>query len=287
MEKTMQTLEMLLQKGITRLQAAEIEEAALDAWYLMEYYFQMSRVQYFMNLNSAPTKEQAADYVALIERRATHVPLQHITGKQEFMGFSFQVNEHVLIPRQDTEVLVEELLKVCDGKSVLDMCTGSGCIILSLVKLCKLKAAVAADLSREALWIAQENAASLEAEVTWLQSNLFEQVTGTFDVIVSNPPYIKTEVVEQLMPEVKNHEPRMALDGREDGLYFYNKIIEAAPKYLAPKGLLYFEIGHDQGEAVKQRMESKGFWEVKVVQDLAGLDRVVYGKWKSYLEKEK
>lgn len=272
------TVKELLCWGEESLVKASIKEAKLDAWYLMEYSFPIDRVSFLMNSSKDATAEQIEKYKQLIKKRAEHIPLQHLTGVQEFMGYPFKVNENVLIPRQDTEVLVEEVLKSARGKKVLDMCTGSGCIVISISKLGNPERAVGVDISKTALEVAKENAASLEADVTFVESNLFEQVEGTFDIIVSNPPYIESAEVDKLMPEVKDHEPRLALDGTEDGLYFYRKIIEEADRYLTEDGQIFFEIGYNQGEAVSELLKAKGYKEVRVIKDLPGLDRVVTGK---------
>ncbi|MCR4803438.1 MAG: peptide chain release factor N(5)-glutamine methyltransferase [Lachnospiraceae bacterium] len=273
------TIEALLQDGIQKLRQAEVMDAELDAMYLLEDIFHIKRVDYLLNRQMEVTAKQQEAYMHNIDIRATHVPLQHILGTQEFMGLDFFVNEHVLIPRQDTEVLVEETMKYAKGKRVLDVCTGSGCIILSLCKLCDLKEAVGVDLSTEALKVANQNKENLGCDVTFVESDLFSNVEGTFDVIVSNPPYIASDVIEGLMPEVKEHEPRMALDGGVTGLDFYEKIIEQSGNYLADQGHLLFEIGYDQGKPVKEMMEQSGFKDCRVLKDLAGLDRVVAGVW--------
>lgn len=273
------TIEALLQDGIQKLRQAEVMDAELDAMYLLEDIFHIKRVDYLLNRQMEVTAKQQEAYMHNIDIRATHVPLQHILGTQEFMGLDFFVNEHVLIPRQDTEVLVEETMKYAKGKRVLDVCTGSGCIILSLCKLCDLKEAVGVDLSTEALKVANQNKENLGCDVTFVESDLFSNVEGTFDVIVSNPPYIASDVIEGLMLEVKEHEPRMALDGGVTGLDFYEKIIEQSGNYLADQGHLLFEIGYDQGKAVKEMMEQSGFKDCRVLKDLAGLDRVVAGVW--------
>ena len=218
-------------------------------------------------------------YLACIEKRSKRIPLSHITNSRDFYGYTFFVNENVLIPRQETEVLVEEALKVCKGKRVLDLCTGSGCIIISLAKEGNLKEAVGVDISKQALEVATKNAVDLEAEVLFLHSDLFEQVEGTFDVIVSNPPYIPTLEIEELMPEVRLHEPMLALDGTADGLAFYRKIINEAKRYLNKGGSVLFEIGHDQGDAVKNLFLEAEFEDVTVIQDLTGRDRVVTARY--------
>ena len=224
------------------------------------------------------TEEQKTQYKYFVEERAKRIPLQHLTKEQEFMGLSFEVNEHVLIPRQDTEVLVETVLEdLEENMRVLDICTGSGCILISLLKIMRGVKGVGVDISEEALEVARRNAQKHDTEAVFIQSDLFENVEGTYDVIVSNPPYIKTEEIEKLEEEVKLHDPMLALDGKEDGLYFYRKIIKESRKYLKRNGKLYFEIGNTQGEEVKTLMEEEGFANVKIKKDLAGLDRVVCG----------
>lgn len=274
----MKTIEELLRNGESRLKDAYIEDAKLDAWYLMEYCFHMSRVSFLLDRNKPVSEEKEREYITLIEKRKSHIPLQHITGEQEFMGYSFYVNEHVLIPRQDTEILVEEIVPYASGKKILDMCTGSGCILISLSKEVDLQAGVGADISSEALKVAKKNAVRNQSEVRFVQSDLFTQINETFDIIVSNPPYIESREVDCLMPEVRLHEPRIALDGMEDGLYFYKKIIEQSVFHLNQGGRIFFEIGYNQGEAVSRLLEEAGYSEIKVKKDLAQLDRVVSAK---------
>lgn len=272
------TLKEAYEYGQKRLADAEIDDAVLDAWYLLEHVTGISRALYFLRMNEEMSEENEVQYKEYLETRANHIPLQHITGVQEFMGYEFNVNEHVLVPRQDTEVLVEEALKVIKpDMEVLDMCTGSGCIIISLMKFAKQISGTAVDISEEALKVAKSNADKLDAAVEFIRSDLFEEVKGQYDLIVSNPPYIRTAVIEELKEEVKFHDPFLALDGKEDGLFFYRKIVKDSLNYLKPNGRLYFEIGHDQGENVKNLMEEAGFKEVFVKKDLAGLDRVVCG----------
>ena len=217
-------------------------------------------------------------YGALIEKRSAHIPLQHITGEQEFMGLPFYVNEYVLVPRQDTECLVELAMDYVKGKKVLDMCTGSGCIAVSLMLLGKTLECHAVDVSKEALEVAKRNIERNHAVVTLVESNLFEKVTEEYDVIVSNPPYIPPKVIEELSEEVKEHEPRLALDGGEDGLDFYRRITRECKEYLSESGFLFYEIGCEQAADVMKIMQNEGFCEVKCQKDYAGNDRVVYGK---------
>lgn len=284
-QKTL-TLKQLYKVGTVKLAEEGIEEFSLDAWYLLEYVTGVSKAMYFAEPERAVSEENADRYIDCIRRRAAHIPLQHITGEQEFMGYPFCVNEHVLIPRQDTEILVEEAIQVMRPKmKVLDMCTGSGCIVLSILKMCREKyymtdlQGIGADVSEEALKVARENGRRLEVSVTWIQSDLFAKIPEEekYDVIVSNPPYIETAVIDTLQEEVRLHDPYIALDGKEDGLYFYRRIISEAGKYLKTQGKLMFEIGCDQAEAVEELMKNAGYEQITVKKDLAGLDRVVYG----------
>lgn len=273
------------EQGCRTLQAAGIEEAALDARLLLEAVCGTERNDLLVHGEQPVAPEAEEKYLNWIRQRAEHIPLQQLTGEQGFMGLTFSVNEHVLIPRQDTEILVEEVLKeLHDGMRVLDMCTGSGCILLSLLHYSNDCEGLGVDLSAEALEVAGRNVLKVltpeKAEhAHFLQSDLFEKVEGKFEIIVSNPPYIASAEVEKLMPEVRDHEPRMALDGTEDGLYFYRRIIEEAGKHLVSSGMLFFEIGYDQGQAVSELMRTEGYCDVQVVQDYAGLDRVVFGTY--------
>ena len=273
------------EQGCRTLQAAGIEEAALDARLLLEAVCGTDRNDLLVHGEQPVSPEAEEKYLNWIRQRAEHIPLQQLTGEQDFMGLTFSVNEHVLIPRQDTEILVEEVLKeLHDGMRVLDMCTGSGCILLSLLHYSNDCEGLGVDLSAEALEVAGRNVLKVltpeKAEhAHFLQSDLFEKVEGKFEIIVSNPPYIASAEVEKLMPEVRDHEPRMALDGTEDGLYFYRRIIEEAGKHLVSSGMLFFEIGCDQGQAVSELMRTEGYCDVQVVQDYAGLDRVVFGTY--------
>jgi len=276
------TLREAYEYGQEQLKKVEIEDATVDAWYLLEYVTGITRAMYFLDMNKMLSAEEERQYCEYVATREKHVPLQHITGVQEFMGLEFCVNEHVLVPRQDTEVLVENVLQMLrPGMHVLDMCTGSGCILISLLKLCSFAdvSGVGADVSEEALKVARKNAENLGVDVTFLHSDLFSKVEGQYDVIVSNPPYIRTSVIEGLKEEVKCHDPFIALDGKEDGLYFYRRIVAESSKYLKKGGKLYFEIGHDQGDDVSGLMRDAGFSDVTVKKDLAGLDRVVFGAY--------
>ena len=273
-------------KGMDALTQVGIEEASWDARLLLEHVCGTDRNYLLVHGDQEVDPKKEETYFGMIDMRAKRIPLQHITGVQNFMGLDFFVNEHVLIPRQDTEILVEEVLRqMSDGSRILDMCTGSGCILTSLLHYSNWCEGVGADLSGNALEVAKKNADTLLANKSpqpvyrFIQSNLFENVDGKYDIIVSNPPYIRSDVIETLMPEVKEHEPRMALDGTQDGLYFYRKITEKSREYLKRGGMLYYEIGHDQADEVSEIMRLNGFLDVQVVKDYAGLDRVVYGNW--------
>lgn len=271
----------LIAQAAKRLSDAGVPEPELDAKILFLEAFHMDQVHFLMNRMRPLTEEQRTQqetYEAMIDRRSARVPLQQILGSQEFMGLTFRVTPDVLIPRQDTETLVEEALKVVKpGMKVLDMCTGSGCIIVSIVHNIPEVEGTATDISKQALLVAKENAKLNQVSVTFERSDLFDNVTGTYDVIVSNPPYIRTGEVVKLMPEVQEFEPMEALDGKEDGLYFYRKIIKECKAYLKPGGHILFEIGYDQGEAVSGLLKEAGFKNVTVIKDLAHNDRVVTG----------
>lgn len=285
------TYRELYEYGKCRLAEAGIVEDQLDARLLLEYVCRSDRNELILYADRERSSMEEQFYKMVIEKRASRIPLQHITGEQEFMGLSFQVNEHVLIPRQDTEILVEEAMcHLSDGMRILDLCTGSGCILLSLLKYSNECEGVGIDISEEALKKAQENAQRLHIDAVFLEGDLFDPLADfvsarttdrLFDMIVSNPPYIETAEIDTLMPEVREHEPVCALDGGEDGLQFYRKILAKAPEYMRKGAVLLFEIGCGQGDAVVHLMQETGFVEVEVLQDYAGLDRVVCGMKRS------
>lgn len=266
--------------GKKRLEEAGVEEAVLDARLLLEYVCGTDRNTLLAHGDREIPEEEGRRYEECVARREKRVPLQHITGEQEFMGLTFLVNENVLIPRQDTEILVEEVLKdLHDGMSILDMCTGSGCILLSLLQYSNDCQGTGTDISKNALEVARENGRRLGKTPTFLESDLFEAVEGRYDVIVSNPPYIPTGEIPTLMREVREYEPEEALDGKEDGLYFYREIVRQAGGYLNRGGRLFFEIGCGQAAQVAALLENAGYKEIEVVKDFAGLDRVVSGTY--------
>lgn len=279
--------------GAEKLKNAGVPEAELDARLLLEAVCHTTRNDMLLYPDKEVDEKQRENYVNYIQKREQRIPLQYILGRQEFMGMEFYVNKDVLIPRQDTEILVEEAMKhLHDGMHILDVCTGSGCILISLLHYSNDCQGVGIDISEAALAVAKENAARLlednkeehmgdQQKISFWKGDLFDALPemNKFDIIVSNPPYIETKVLETLEPEVSHHEPLFALDGKEDGLYFYRRIVENASKYLHRDGMLFFEIGYNQAEPVTQLMKDKGFIEVNVKKDYAGLDRVVYGTY--------
>lgn len=360
------TYEGLYHWGRGELLSAEITEAQLDARLLLESVCGTGRNDLLVHGDRAVDAEKQAAYERLIAGRKKRIPLQQLTGVQEFMGLEFLVDRHVLIPRQDTEILVEEVLKnLYDGMRILDLCTGSGCILISLLHYSNDCEGVGADISPEALAVARKNARKLlgpktcaegessvgkgtedtremgcgeecaenasvlcgredsvgdvpapsygkgypgkvpglynrngavgnamawrddeggaagagdrDGRISFVQGDLFEKVEGKFDIIVSNPPYIPSGVIGTLMPEVREHEPLEALDGGEDGLSFYRRIVEECRPHLCGGGMLFLEIGYDQAADVRKLMEDAGFLEINVVKDYGGLDRVVCG----------
>lgn len=277
----MESYRELLDFGKKYLREKKIENSHLDAWLLMEHVCKISRSWYFIHEEEPVKAQENEDYRELIRKRGEHIPLQQLTHEAYFYGLKFYVDENVLAPRPDTETLVEEVLKELPADrelEILDMCTGSGCILLSILLNREKAIGTGVDLSEKALAVAKRNGQDCQAKAQWICGDLFEKIKGRYDAIVSNPPYIRTSVIQELMEEVRLHEPYMALDGHEDGLFFYRKILNQAGEHLKPGGLLAFEIGYDQGEEVATLMEEKGYIQVRTVKDLAGLDRVVTGR---------
>lgn len=281
------TISGAVREGAKRLKQCGIENADYDSYALLSEINGMDRTCYLMNGSKLLTRVEQERFFDYIERRSSHEPLQHILGRAFFYGHEFKVSPDVLIPRPDTEVLVEQVLKVCtDGMTVVDMCTGSGCILLSIALERKRIRGIGVDISEKALAVAQANKEALapgQADVTLIQSDLFENagkylMEQSVDIVVSNPPYICTEVIDSLSEEVRLHDPVLALDGHEDGLYFYRKITKQAKGFLKPGGWLFYEIGYDQSAAVEALLCKEGYTQVSTVKDLAGLDRVVMGR---------
>ncbi len=272
------TIREMLVDGERRLQQADIPEAKVNAGYLFAHVTGMTKSSFFLRAEEEAEDGWLTEYGHVLELRMTRRPLEYITNETEFMGLPFYVDENVLIPRQDTECLVEEALPYVRGKDVLDLCTGSGCIGISLAVLGGCRSVTLADLSQAALRVARENAHKNQADVLFVQGDLFENIESTYDVIVANPPYIPTAEIGRLMPEVRDYEPLAALDGAEDGLHFYYRIIGESSRYLQFGGRLCFETGYNQGKAVRSYMEHSGYTDVEIKKDLAGLDRIVTGR---------
>ena len=272
------------QSGVKRLHAAGVPEPETDARLLLEFVCGTNYNTLLAHGGTKVSREKEAAYEALIKRREKREPLQLLTGEQDFYGLTFRVNRHVLIPRQDTEILVEYALKrLKSGMELLDMCTGSGCILISLLAMTEEVHGTGADISKEALLAAEENGRRLlteDKQPEWVLGDLFSVLRGRrFDMIVSNPPYIPSSEIVSLMPEVRDFEPVAALNGGGDGLLFYENIVRQSSAYLKQKGWLIFEIGCSQGEAVSGLLKTAGFAEVEIIKDYAGLDRVVAGQW--------
>lgn len=279
MDKVEYSLKGLLTDGTKMLTQAGIDEAELDARYILEYITGLNSAQYFIHSEDIIEKNKAEEFFRLIERRSKRIPLSYVIGTRDFFGLTFKVDENVLIPEQETELLVEEVIKYSEGKSVLDMCTGSGCIAISIALFGKPSKVAASDISEKALEVTRENAKSLKAgEISFIQGDMFENVTDKFDIIVSNPPYIETGEIDELMPEVRDYIPRLALDGDIDGLKFYRIISKEAVKKLNKNGRIFYEIGYNQSRAVASILLENGFTDVKIMKDYSGLDRIVMAK---------
>lgn len=292
------TLENCLRQGINTLQSNNVSDADFDAFALLEYVTGVSKSDFFFKKSDEISDSCYERYIELIERRSKRVPLQHITNRQNFFGYDFYVDSNVLIPRQDTEVLIEKILEVIEANfnveissdiSILDMCTGSGCIAITIYKELIKRGfnidATAVDLSKDALAVTEKNVENLVGIKALnntfhiIESDMFSNINNnrSYDIIVSNPPYIPTRDIEKLEPEVRDYDPIMALDGDTDGLRFYRRIIEESSNYLN-NGFIAFEIGYNQGDDVKSLLEEKGYKDIHIYKDLGGLDRVIIGR---------
>lgn len=274
------TYATLYREGVGQLQAAGVKAANTDARLLLEFVCKTGMNTLFSHPDKEISKEEERLYKEFILRRKNGEPVQYITGEQEFMGLNFKTDPSTLIPRLDTESVVEDALsELHDGMRILDLCTGSGCILLSLLKYSNDCIGIGTDISAKAVELAQLNSQRLGIEATFLQGDLFEGVEGKFDMILSNPPYIESAVIETLDDEVRKFEPMSALDGGEDGLVFYRRIAKEAKRYLKRGAVLIFEIGYNQGESVPGILSEEGYQEIVVKKDLAGLNRTVMAKY--------
>ena len=268
----------LLKYGRDVLSAAGVPDAEADAWQLLSDAVGLDRAGLFLYGTEPAAPEAEERYREMIAARAVRIPLQHITGKAYFMGLEFHSDARTLVPRPDTETLVEAVLaEKPSGGSLLDLCTGSGCIAVSLAKLGQFSAVTASDISEDALIAARENAALNDCkDIRCVKSDLFDAFDGeTFDVITVNPPYIRDAVIGTLMPEVRDHDPYIALSGGEDGLVFYRRLAADSGAHLNPGGRIFMEIGHDQAEAVESLFVAAGFAEIRMMKDLGGNPRVI------------
>lgn len=279
------TILLALQEAKQILKENKIESYALDAQLLLMHSIGFSKIELFTKDTFLLTKQQEQNYNQLIQKRVQGMPTQYLLGHCEFMGLPFIVKEGVLIPRPDTEILVETVLEIYKRKkfqTIMDMCTGTGCIAVSIAYYTDINKIYGIDISACALDVAKKNAASNHVEITFLESNLFESVpielVHQMDAVVSNPPYIPEKEINKLMKEVREYEPHLALNGGKDGLSFYRKIIEDSKQYLKKGGYLFFEIGYNQGKEVSSLLLKKEFTNIEIRQDLAGLDRVVFGQ---------
>ncbi len=264
------------------LKENNFETYCLDVEVLLMNVTNFNKTNLYLNTEYILKDEQFEKFENFFNRRLKNEPIAYIIGKCEFMGIDFLLNKHTLIPRGDTEILVEkgiEIIKENNFKNVIDIGTGSGAIAISLAKYCNVNVD-SLDINIEALNMAKKNATLNNVKVNFIQSNLFENVNNKYDVIVSNPPYIKTDVIQTLEKNVKDYEPILALDGGKSGLDFYEKITNNVYKFLNNGGYLMFEIGYDQAEQVKKIMENNNFSNINILKDLAGLDRVIFGNIK-------
>lgn len=303
-------LKELIKIGQTQLEEAGVADAAIDSKELYCFMMGYDKVSLMMHWQDVLQDNQCEAYFDLIQRRAERVPLQHITEEQEFMGLSFKVNENVLIPRQDTETMVEDAIELVTkgtlrrneylqdkgmkaGAEILDLCCGSGAIGISLASNISKAKVTCSDISESALAVAKENASRNDCKIKFIQSSMFDSKAfeGTFgkkkyDLIISNPPYIESHEIDVLEPEVRDHEPRLALDGGEDGLDFYRMIAEDAWEHLKKNGCIMLEIGYNQKDAVKEILrQTEKYDKIVGLTDLTGKDRIVVASLKTEQKK--
>ncbi len=290
------TVLKIIQWTTEYLRGKGIDNPRLDSEVLLAHLLRLDRVGLYLNFDRPLSRDELSSFREIVKRRGSREPLQYITGHQEFWSLDFKVTPDVLIPRPDTEILVEEALKAVRRETldvrrqnqlpftILDLCTGSGCIAISLAHELKDAVVHAIDASEAALSIARENAEKngVRDRVIFLQGDLYEALTShvsrltSYDLIVSNPPYIKNIDIPNIQPEVRDYEPRMAVDGGTEGLGFYKRIVADAPNHLSPHGWLMVEVGEGQADAVSKMMADTGAFEsISTVKDLAGIERVV------------
>lgn len=279
----LKTISQTFVDGMKRLEEAGIEDAKIDAGIIMEHTLGIDTPSRHVRATERLSEEDVNKFMAMIDERSKRIPLQHLTGHQEFYGLDFVVSKDVLCPRQDTEVLVERVLKDYESEmapKILDLCTGSGCVLITLLKSLSFANGTGVDISAPAIEIAKENTKLNGVNARFLEGDLYSPIPEgeKFDIITANPPYIPSDIIEKLMPEVRDHEPRQALDGGKDGLDYYRRLAKESQKYLSSGGKLYMEIGYDQGPSVTQIFTDAGYEDVRLYKDLAGDDRVVVAK---------
>ena len=263
----------LLNLATKMLKSKEIDTARLDSQLILGNVLSKDKIYLMINSSEEVEKEKEEEFLNLINKRMENMPVRYILGEVDFMGLDFYIEEGVLIPRSDTEVLVEEVLKIIEEDEKLYVCDYRKNIMVDLI-----------DFYEKPEKISKKNIIknNLENQVKFIKSDLLKEPIKElkkYDIIVSNPPYIKEDVIETLMDDVKNYEPRSALSGGDSGLIFYERIVEESKKVLKENGILAFEIGYDQGDSVSNIMKNNGYIDIKVVKDLAGLDRVVIGRF--------
>lgn len=277
------TISELLNFGKKYLSSENIDTAVLDAQLLLMYVLNLSRVQILAHKELKIDYDKQSQYINLLKQRANRKPIQYIIGKKEFMSLEFEVNDKTLIPRNDTEILVETILNNYNIEYIMDMGTGTGCIAISLLYYNKNMKAVVVDINEEILNLARINAIKhrVQDRIEFIKSDLFESVPNyKFDAIVSNPPYIPSDEIVNLMADVKDYEPKSALDGGYDGLDFYRKITSKAMHFIKENGFIFYEIGYNQTQEVSQIMIENGLENIKIINDLASLPRVIVGNKK-------
>ena len=270
------TIQELLVWLIAQLEKSDIISPKQNSETIISHVLQMKRLDIYLHLEKEISDVQLNAILEITSRRKKHEPLQYILGETEFYGYKIIVNKSVLIPRPETELLVEKI--ICEEKkvnSVLEIGTGSGAIVIALARNMNDKKIDAIDVSETAVKTAQENANLINVKINFFQSDIFENVTSKYDIIISNPPYISQIEYEKLPKEIKDHEPKSALQAENNGLYFYNKILQNAKEHLTESGKIYFEIGYDQAEKIIKIAKENGFSNIQVFKDLNGFDRIM------------
>ena len=275
----------ILEFGINKLKENNIKDPIFKSKILLANTLNKSKEYLLINEQEVLEEENVSKYTENIEKLCKNIPLQYLTNKQEFMGLDFFVNENVLIPQPDTEILVEEVIDICKNEykdkekiCILDLCTGSGCIGISIEKKINNSKVILSDISNQALDVAKNNSIKHDTKLEIIQSDLFNNINSKFDIIVSNPPYIKTDVIKTLDKEVQN-EPQIALDGGEDGLNVYRRIVNEAYNYLNENGYLCLEIGYDQkDEVIKLLKNEEKYKDTYCKKDLENRDRIIVCK---------